>query len=45
MSDVLKKHYKAIASRKKKADVETLYGIIDRLLMRIEELETELAQK
>lgn len=42
MKHTLKEHYDAIKTRSKKSDVESLYAIIDRLLIRIEELEALL---
>lgn len=45
MKDLLKEHYATIKAREKRADVETLYAIIDRLLLRIAELEMLLEKE
>jgi hypothetical protein len=45
VKDLLKEHYASIKAREQRADVETLYAIIDRLLLRIEELEVLLEKK
>lgn len=45
MKTSFKEHYQAIKSRSQKADVESLYAIIDRLLSRIEELEALLERQ
>lgn len=41
---IWKDHIAQMKSNPRKADVESLYAIIDRLLLRIEELESQLQE-